>query len=246
MVRLMAKGRPVRTWLTSMPRVNRPEQTRTKATRSRWLGSMFAWILKTKPEKWSLSASIVPVVLCRGRGAGARSTNRSRNGSRPKLVIALPKKTGESLPARNASLSNGVPAVSRRAISSQQLLVAALAEAGAHVGVVEAAGPRGGHALAAVHALETQHLAALAIVDPEKPGPEPTGQLMGAQGMPRTFSISSSSSSGGRPRRSILLMKVVIGTPRIRQTWNSLIVWGSTPLTLSMSMTAESAAARVR
>ena len=64
--------------------------------------------------------------------------------------------------------------------------------------------------------------------------------------MPSTCSISSSSSSGGRPRRSILLMNVKIGMPRIRQTWKSLIVCGSTPLTLSMSMTAESAAASVR
>ena len=47
-------------------------------------------------------------------------------------------------------------------------------------------------------------------------------------------------------KRGITDQKVVIGTPRIRQTWNSLIVCGSTPLTLSMSMTAESAAERVR
>ena len=41
-------------------------------------------------------------------------------------------------------------------------------------------------------------------------------------------------------------MKVTIGMPRMRQTWNSLMVCGSTPLALSMSMTAESAAASVR
>jgi hypothetical protein len=33
-----------------MPRVSLPEQTRMKAMRSRWFGSMFAWILKTKPD----------------------------------------------------------------------------------------------------------------------------------------------------------------------------------------------------
>ena len=42
-------SRPVRTWWTFIPRVILPEQMRTKATRSRWARSMFAWILKTKP-----------------------------------------------------------------------------------------------------------------------------------------------------------------------------------------------------
>ncbi len=42
--------RPVFWTLTFMPRWNRPEVMRTNAMRSRWLGSMFAWILNTKPE----------------------------------------------------------------------------------------------------------------------------------------------------------------------------------------------------
>ena len=46
--------------------------------------------------------------------------------------------------------------------------------------------------------------------------------------------------------RSILLMKVKIGMPRMRQTSKSLLVCGSTPLAVSMSMTALSAAASVR
>ena len=41
-------GLPVRTSLAFMPRSSVPEQTRTKAMRSRWFGSMLAWILKTK------------------------------------------------------------------------------------------------------------------------------------------------------------------------------------------------------
>src|SRR5215468_10421619 len=45
----MPIGLPVRTSLAFMPRVSLPEQTRRKAMRSRWFGSMFAWILKTKP-----------------------------------------------------------------------------------------------------------------------------------------------------------------------------------------------------
>ena len=44
-----AIGLPVRTWWSFMPRSKWPEQSRTKATRSRCLGSMLAWTLKTKP-----------------------------------------------------------------------------------------------------------------------------------------------------------------------------------------------------
>ena len=76
--------------------------------------------------------------------------------------------------------------------------------------------------------------------------PCPSGQLTGLQGMPSTCSISSIRSKGSLPTRSILLMKVTIGMPRIRQTWNSLMVCGSTPLTQSISMMAVSAAASVR
>ena len=45
----IAIGLPVRTWKSFMPRWKCPEQSRTKATRSRCFGSMLAWTLKTKP-----------------------------------------------------------------------------------------------------------------------------------------------------------------------------------------------------
>ncbi len=57
----------------------------------------------------------------------------------------------------------------------------------------------------------------------------PMGQVTGAQPMPSTFSISSSSASGSRPSRSSLLMKVMIGVSRSRQTSISLMVRSSTP-----------------
>ena len=57
------------------------------------------------------------------------------------------------------------------------------------------------------------------------------------------FSISS---KGSRASRSILLMKVKMGMCRRVQTLNSLMVWASTPLAASMTITAESAAIRVR
>jgi hypothetical protein len=56
---------------------------------------------------------------------------------------------------------------------------------------------------------------------PWKSGPEPIGQSTGLHGIPSTRSISSISWSGSRPRRSSLLMKVTIGTRRIRHTSNN-------------------------
>src|SRR5471032_1809018 len=101
---------PARLLNTAMSFVNLPEQTCTNATRSRWRGSMFAWILKTKPVKRSSVGSTTPVSLGRACGCGASSTSVRRNGSRPKFVIALPKNTGVWRPARYSSRSNGVPA----------------------------------------------------------------------------------------------------------------------------------------
>ena len=64
--------------------------------------------------------------------------------------------------------------------------------------------------------------------------------------MPSSCSISSIRSKGFRASRSILLTKVKMGMSRMTQTLNSFRVWGSTPLAASMTMTAESAAIRVR
>ncbi len=62
--------------------------------RSRWPGSMLAWILKTKPASAGSSAVTLRVVVCRGRGGGACATNCASSSSTPKLLIAEPKNTG--------------------------------------------------------------------------------------------------------------------------------------------------------
>ena len=85
----------VRCKVACMPRSKRPEQILKNAMRSRWRGSIFAWILKTNPEKASSSgATTLPASVRRLRGAGAKPINESKNGSTPKFVSALPKKTG--------------------------------------------------------------------------------------------------------------------------------------------------------
>ena len=65
---------PVRPSFAFMPRVRRPEQTRRNAMRSRWLGSMFAWILKTKPDIAGSSGATMRVL------GGARLRRRSEGG----------------------------------------------------------------------------------------------------------------------------------------------------------------------
>ena len=61
----------VRTCFTFMPRVSRPEHNRMKAMRSRWLGSMFAWILKMMPVIAGSVASMVRLAALRLSGGGA-------------------------------------------------------------------------------------------------------------------------------------------------------------------------------
>jgi hypothetical protein len=65
-----ARVLPVERCRSLMPRSNLPEQTRTKAMRSRCLGSMLAWILKTKPENFGSPGCTWRVSVARGCGGG--------------------------------------------------------------------------------------------------------------------------------------------------------------------------------
>jgi hypothetical protein len=85
-------GLPVRTSFAFMPRFSLPEQTRTKAMRSRWFGSMFAWILNTKAVIFRLrrldGTRVSPSCA---RGGGAKSPSASIRSRTPKLRSAEPK-----------------------------------------------------------------------------------------------------------------------------------------------------------
>ncbi len=74
----------------------------------------------------------------------------------------------------------------------------------------------------------------------------PIGQLAGVTSSASRRSISSMRSKGSRPSRSSLLMKVMIGTSRSRQTSNSFSVCASMPLAASITITALSTAVSVR
>ena len=85
-----------------MPRVSRPEQTRMKAMRSRWFGSMLAWILKTKPVMRFSCAATRRVSADCARGGGANSASASMRSRTPKFFSAEPKNTGVRCPSRKA------------------------------------------------------------------------------------------------------------------------------------------------
>ena len=74
----------------------------------------------------------------------------------------------------------------------------------------------------------------------------PIGQVTGAVRILSTLSISSSSSIGGRPSRSSLLMNVMMGVSRMRHTSINLMVRSSTPFAQSMTISALSTAVSVR
>ena len=91
---------PVPDCVSFMLRVKRPEARRRNATRSRWLGSMLAWTLKTNPET-SLSDGLISRSLAAcGRGGGACWAKAASKSLTAKFFSAEPKNTGDRWPSR--------------------------------------------------------------------------------------------------------------------------------------------------
>ena len=82
---------PVRTCFSFMPRTSRPEQIRAKAMRSRWFGSILAWILNTKAVSPGSEASTTRLSAGWARGLGPYSAKPSNRSDTPISLIALPK-----------------------------------------------------------------------------------------------------------------------------------------------------------
>ena len=218
------------------------------AMRSRWAGFIFAWILKTKALNSGLSGSSTsPFNRVRGWGAGDISRNFSKNSCTPKLVMALPKNMGVSSPFNTSSIWNSSPAMSSSSMSPSS----ASNSSSPIISLMRGSSMSAENSsncllpwLASVLNKETSRVRRLytPLYFPSRP----TGQVMGYTLICRIFSTSSIRSKGSRPKRSSLLIKVKIGRWRRWQTQNSFLVWGSTPLAASISMTALSAAIRVR
>ena len=83
---------PVPDCFSFMPRRNSPDASRRNATRSRWLGSMLAWTLKTKPVT-SLVARLDGTADggLRARAAARMSASASSSSRTPKFFSAEPK-----------------------------------------------------------------------------------------------------------------------------------------------------------
>ena len=92
-----------------------------KAMRSRCCGSIFAWILNTKPLNASLSGPTDPMSVSRGWGFGDISTKQSNNCLIPKPRKAEPKNTGVWSPAKYASRLKSLPAPAINSTSSSKV-----------------------------------------------------------------------------------------------------------------------------
>ena len=107
---------PVFWTFSFMPRLKAPEAMRNMAIRSRWLGSILAWTLKTKPVTSSAPGSTVvstgagALRVSGGAsfrafmtlGAGAQSPMAFSSSSMPKWRRAEPHRTGVIWPSRKA------------------------------------------------------------------------------------------------------------------------------------------------
>ncbi len=71
-----------------------------KAMRSRCAGSMFAWILNTKPVSFGSPGSTTRSRAARDSGGGEYRVKLRSSSSTPKLLMAEPKNTGVCFPAR--------------------------------------------------------------------------------------------------------------------------------------------------
>ena len=228
-----------------MPASNLPEQIRIKAIRSRWALFIFAWILNTNAENSSENGSTTSPSDVRGSGDVVISRKCCKKVSTPKFVSAEPKNTGESCPARTFSKSKASLAPSSNSISSTKISWYSFV-----IKSSKPASPRLASTISTLcplsPAINREMVFVLRSYTPLKFFPEPIGQFTGQVRIPSTFSIWSINSNGSIASRSILLINVKIGIPRMTQTLNNLIVCASTPLEPSITITAESAAINVR
>ena len=178
-------------------------------------------------ERFSVGATTL-LLPSRGCGGGAHSTSACSISCTPKLLMAEPKKTGDLL-SREERIQ-----VERRARVAEQLHVVTQGQRLVGKQLVE---PRIAQALDQLAVIahpflarrESEQAIPPQVEHARKRLPMPTGQVIGAQSILSTDSISSSSAIGARTSRSSLFTKVMIGVARSRHTSSSLIVCASTP-----------------
>mmetsp|Transcript_42 Transcript_42/g.120 ORF Transcript_42/g.120 Transcript_42/m.120 type:complete len:325 (-) Transcript_42:568-1542(-) len=238
---------PVRVCSTCMSFSKRPEQTRTKAMRSRCRGSMLACSLKTKPVKSPSLGATSPRLLTRAPGGWESSRKRSRNCWTPKLLYPDPNHTGVCRCARTSAMSRGSTMLSRISSSSRNWARRSAEMRPSSWGSMMSS-ILVWVALLAPPAERSNSITVRSrrSYTPANRSPDPIGHVIGHGLILRVCSMVSSSSSGPRDGRSILLMKVKRGRWRSLTTSKSFSVCVSRPLAPSRSITALSAAAMVR
>ena len=161
---------------------------------------MFAWILKTKPENVrDRRARSCPSSVARVPRRRRELDELVEERLDAEVGHGAAEEDGRELPGEEASRGRSLARALEQRELLPQLAVALLAQRARTLGIVERARRHGRPALAALGALEPQHLAPLAIVDAEEAGPGAHRPVDGAAGDAEHRSISSSSSSGGRP-----------------------------------------------
>jgi hypothetical protein len=91
--------------------------------RSRWFGSMLAWILNTNPVKAGSVGCTMRTSVARGNGEGAQSTSARSTSRTPKLLMPEPKNTGDCCPLRNSCKSKDAPAPLTSSVSSRMVCI---------------------------------------------------------------------------------------------------------------------------
>mmetsp|Transcript_9828 Transcript_9828/g.19192 ORF Transcript_9828/g.19192 Transcript_9828/m.19192 type:complete len:270 (-) Transcript_9828:539-1348(-) len=204
---------PVLVCKTCMSFSNRPEQTRTKAMRSRCFGSMLACSLKTNPLNSGDSGSISPSVLGRPLGVWLISMNLSRKFCTPKLLKPEPNQTGVCFCARTFSRSNGSTISSRISTSSLSCTKRSSGTSSSSLSSITSSmlSSSAFFAPAAAFVYSTT-LRASRSYTPTNRSPDPMGHVTGNGTTLSVCSMVSRSSRGSRAGRSILLMKVKSGS----------------------------------
>ena len=216
-----------RTCISFMPRRKRPEHSRTNAMRSRWLGSMLAWTLNTKPVTAGSSGSTVRSRRLRGRGAGAHAASASSSSSHAEVAAARePKNTGVRWPSRKRlqverAAARCAPAPTLRSARARDASSSrAVGQRCRRCSNLARSRPRSRSPAGQQHAScrsRSRHALEVAA-HADRPGHRRARRAPG-----RTQSRPAAR-AGRAPSRSILLMKVTIGMSRRRQTSNSLRV----------------------
>ena len=180
-----------------MPRSNRPEQTRTKAMRSRWERSMLACTLNTNAENGASSGRGLPSTSARGVGGGREVDDRVEQHAHAEVG----ERRAEEHRRRLAGEERLQVEVGADRVEQVELVVGRLGPRVALLG----RGPRRRRRPPRAPSVAPRAVRVKRVnspvrrsITPRKSPAMPTGHVTGVGRRPICSSISSSSSSGSQ------------------------------------------------